>query len=49
MGDIVIQSDNNVVIQGNSNSECIINGKKYVNGIEVPYSRKQQIQDLFVL
>ena len=38
-------SDGNVVIQGGSNSTCIINGKKYVNGIEVPYSKKEQLQE----
>lgn len=36
MKNIIIQNSNeNLVIQGSNNSTCTINGKKYVNGIEV--------------
>jgi len=40
---IIIQSSsNNTVIQEGDNSTCIINGKKYVNGVEVKYDYKQE-------
>ena len=39
---IITDSDNNVVIQGGNNFTCVINGKKYINGVEVPYDAKEE-------